>query len=294
MAIAWKLLAWSFGVLAIAYVAACVGLRLVQAQLIFKPTQAVEATPERLDLPYEEVWIEVGGENSGELHAWWLPAAESESAPVLLYLHGNGGNIEDTLTRAQAFHEQGWSVLTFDYRGYGRSSPPFPSEARVYEDAEAAWRYLTQERQISPDRRVVYGHSLGGAIAIELATRQPQMAGLVVDCSFTTVVDLASRTALYGLFPLDWIVTERFASLEKVPRLAVPVLFLHGTADAVVPPDMSRTLYEATPQPKTLHYVEGAGHFNYLSDEARKQDYLEGLTQFVEAVTAPVTSSSLP
>lgn len=271
------------------YGVASLGLRLFQRHLIFRPTAALSTLPEDVQLSAQEVWIEVPGSAEGDrLHGWWIPAATPET-PVVLYLHGNGGNVSNTLDRAKAYHQAGWSVLTVDYRGYGRSTPRFPSEEQVYVDAAAAWQYLVEDRGISPDRIVIYGHSLGGAIAIELATQQPEAGALVVDCSFTSVADVAGREPLYGLFPLRWLVVDDFNSLAKVPNLKMPVLFIHGTEDTVIPPDMSRTLYEAAPQPKRLYFVEGAGHFNFV--QVAPQEYVQVLSSFVEdAIARPSVS----
>lgn len=131
-----------------------------------------------------------------------------------------------------------------------------------YDDAEAAWSYLTQTLNMDVGNIIVFGHSLGGAIAIDLATQHPEMAGLIVEGSFTSMLDMSHRTKNFGFLPIDWILTQRFDSLQKTKRLTMPVLYVHGTDDDIVPPDMSERLYAATPSPKELLLVPGAGHMD--------------------------------
>lgn len=132
-------------------------LRLGQSRLIFHPSSTLDATPADVNLSYEDVRLAA---EPGYAHAWWIPAATA-NAPVLLYLHGNASNIGDLVHRADRFHQLGFAVLLLDYRGYGLSSPVFPTEAIVYEDAQLAWIHLTQARQIPPQQIVVFGQSLG-------------------------------------------------------------------------------------------------------------------------------------
>jgi hypothetical protein len=146
--------------------------------------------------------------------------------------------------------------------GYGLSEGQFPSETRVYEDAARAWQYLVEERQISPQQIIIYGHSLGGAIAIDLAVKHPDAAGLIVESSFTSMREMVYRRNIYRAFPVDLILTQRFESIKKVPSLKMPVLFFHGTADSTIPVFMSEKLYAAAGEPKILVIVEGAGHNN--------------------------------
>jgi fermentation-respiration switch protein FrsA (DUF1100 family) len=178
----------------------------------------------------------------------------------MLYLHGNGLNIGANADYAVRWQRLGLSVLLFDYRGYGQSEGAFPSEAAVYQDADAAWRYLTEDRGIAPEEILIYGHSLGGAIAIDLAVRQPRAAGLIVESSFTSIRDMAYRTTPFGFLPIDQILTQRFDSIRKVPRLQVPVLYAHGAQDVQVPADMSEALYAATRSPKMLWISPTGGH----------------------------------
>lgn len=240
------------------YLGLCLLLRLGQARLIFHPSAELDATPAAENLVYADVQLPV---STGHLYGWWIPAV-APNPPVVLYLHGNGSNIGDLVNQADRLHHLGLSILLFDYRGYGRSSPPFPNEAIVYEDGEAAWQYLTQIRQIAPQQIVLFGESLGGAVAIELATRHSQAAGVIVQSSLTSMRDIADYTKLSCLFPTDWLLTQRFDSLAKVRSLQTPSLFIHGTADQTIPPGMSQALYAAAPHAKQLLLVPEATHTN--------------------------------
>ncbi len=270
-----KVLARVAVTLAIAYAVICLLLYFGQARLIFFPSPGVGITPREYSVAYQDVSIPVDG---GELHGWWLPA---DSRRALLYMHGNGGNIAYNLEQAIRFQRMGFSVLIFDYRGYGRSSGPFPSEKRVYQDAEAAWDHLTSDLHVPPGAVYLYGHSLGGAVAIEMAVRHPEAAGLIAEGTFTSAADLARRDPVFRLFPVRLILRERFESIEKVPRLRLPVLYLHGTVDRLVPSSESEHLLAASPEPKRLVFIPGGGHDNVALGDAEL--YLSAIRDFVAA-----------
>ncbi|MGB3695045.1 MAG: alpha/beta fold hydrolase [Spirulinaceae cyanobacterium] len=267
--------------LAIAYVGICVSLLFWQNHLIFFPAQTISFTPKSLGMVYEDIWLEVGEGES--LHGWWLPA-NSETKGVLLYLHGNGGNVSDNLEHARRFQQMGFSVFIFDYRGYGYSEGDFPTEAQVYKDAGIAWDYLVKTRQIEPQNIFLYGHSLGGAIAIDLAVKQPEIAGLIVQGSFTSMKDMSVVRKEYRLFP-NFLVHQEFDSMSKIENLKMPVLVIHGTSDGTVPHTMSEELYEALLVPKQLYLVPNAGH-NDLATVAGPQ-YQQKIKEFVELIVSP-------
>ena len=184
----------------------------------------------------------------------------ASDAPTFLYLHGNDYNLANHLEQTLRLHDLGYNVLLVDYRGYGKSSGGAPSETKMYEDAEAAWQYLLKVRGVKPQQAFIYGHSLGGAIAIDLAIRHPEAAGLVTEGTFTSMVDMGKLD--YGYLPVDWLVNQRFESLEKISRLKMPVLFIHGTWDNLIPYQMAQQLYDAAPQPKKLMLIKGGQHNN--------------------------------
>lgn len=257
-----------------------------QTRLIFFPDAVLESTPAVVGVPYEEVWIPLrNGQGVTErIHGWWMPVSQQERG-ALLYFHGNGGNIGSNVNHAARFHRMGLSVLLVDYRGYGQSEGAFPQEATVYQDAQAAWNYLTQQRGYRPEQVMIFGHSLGGAIAINLAVQQPQAAGLIVQGSFTSMGEMAHRTTPFSFLPINWLLTQRFNSIEKVSRLEMPVFYIHGVEDREVPADMSQSLYEASPTPKHIWLVPGAGH-NGLADVAG-QAFFDQIKAFLDLSLYP-------
>jgi pimeloyl-ACP methyl ester carboxylesterase len=227
--------------------ASCAILDTVERELVFRPRTADWAGYSPAILNEEEVWIPVGGGTS-RLNGWWLASPGAEY--TLVYFHGARVNLSGSVYRLRGFREAGFNVLAIDYRGFGRSSPLLPSEETVYEDAEAAWNWL-DARVPERSRRIIYGHSLGGPIAAETALRGGGAAALVLESSFTS---LAEMTKLGGLL------TQRMDLLDKLARLDLPVLVVHGADDTIVPPEMARRLYAAARGPKRLVMVEGAAH----------------------------------
>lgn len=280
----------------LAYLAFCFYVYHEQRHEIFLPSPVLQTTPDRVGMRYEVVRIPSGsGSERGEMYGWWIPA-EQPDAPTFLYLHGNDMNISHVQDIAHAFrlHSMGFNLLMMDYRGYGKSTGGEPSEAKVYEDAEAAWDYLTKRLGASPganasrgagasqhasasQRIFIYGHSLGGAIAIDLASHHPEAAGLIAESTFTTMAAMGKRE--YRYLPVDWLLNQRFESLEKVGQLKIPVLYIHGTKDTLIPYRMSETLFAKSPQPKYLKLIEGGGHGN--SSILGWVEYREAFTEFV-------------
>ncbi|MEL6469747.1 MAG: alpha/beta fold hydrolase [Cyanobacteria bacterium J06623_4] len=286
-----------------AYLSTCLFLRIRQRKLIYRPAEELSLQPDdsAFNLPYEDVWIPVSG-SSERLHGWWIPApAEREnfivlpnepsdilaSPKVMLYFCGVGRNMGDYnyLARVSAFRQLGFSVLVFDYRGYGLSDGGFPSEQQAYQDSQAAWRYLQDVRQIPPEQIMIYGESLGGAIALNLAIQHPEASGLILQSTFTSMTAAIRHRKLMKLFPVDWLLTERFNSLDNVRSLRVPVLFLHGSEDSVVPAHMSQQLYDAAPAPKQLFLISGADHVRIY--QPGPQSYLKAIEKFIEQTQSP-------
>jgi len=291
--------------LSLAYASAIAFLTWRQRHLIYRPRTELSMLPNNpaIGLSYEDVWIPVG-ESGDRLHGWWLPADPAseyiilpeepaqvlQSPKVMLYLCGVGRNMGDYnyLARVSAFRQLGFSVLVFDYRGYGRSEGDFPSEAQLYKDAQAAWQYLTDTRQISAEQIVIYGESLGGAIALDLALKHPNAGGLILQSTFTSMAEAVQQKAFTRWIPVDRMLTERFESLDKIDSLQVPVLFLHGTADSVVPDKMSHRLYNAAPAPKQLHLIPAADHVRiYQPGEA---SYLRAIQVFTQTLPTGIAT----
>jgi uncharacterized protein len=246
-------------VLVLVYGVGCVGLYGAQRYLVFKPDTSLRTAP--ADYPFPVQDIALAGEPQQTLHGWWV-AAPDPGAKVVLYLHGNDGNVSTNMDGIADLRELGYSVFLIDYRGYGASDGGFPSEQGVYRDAQSGWEYLVRERGVNPVNLVIYGHSLGGAIAIELALHHPEAAALVVESSFTSIHDLARLEARFVPFPVGPFLNQRFDSIDKVGRLTLPVLYIHGTADEIVPFDMGKALYHATPAARGFVAVREGRHEN--------------------------------
>ncbi len=231
-------------------------------QLIYFPERTLPAAPERMGLRHRELAPRTG--DGEQLHGWWI---ESRSATIghLLLCHGNAGNIADRLLHAALLSAAGFDVLLFDYRGYGASTGT-PSEEGTYRDARAALRCLLEQPEVDPRRVVYLGESLGGAIALELALFSPP-AGLVLLSTFTSVRALAR--VHYPFFPAG-VVPDAYPSLQRIPRLAAPLLLLHGDQDEIVPIAHAHELFEAAPEPKALHMFAGVGHNDLVSDAGRE------------------------
>jgi pimeloyl-ACP methyl ester carboxylesterase len=239
--------------------ATCLGVYGAQRYLVFEPDRTLHAASADYPFPVHDVGIAIPGKPGQTLHGWWIPAANPR-AKVVLYLHGNDGNVSTSMDGIAPLRELGNSVFMIDYRGYGASGGGFPSEAGVYQDAQSAWDYLVHERGMNPANLFIYGHSLGGAIATELALRHPEAAGLVVESSFTSIYDMAMLEARYALLPVNLFLNQRFDSIAKVGQLRLPVLYIHGTADETVPFEMGQALYRATPAARGFVAVPSGKH----------------------------------
>lgn len=257
--------------------AGCVFLEAKERELVFRPVRDYARTPADLALAYEDVWLSVPRpEGAGEerVHGWWLPAGKAD-APSVLYLHGVRWSLGNNLFRIARWHQLGFNVLAVDYRGFGRSDGDLPSEAQIYADARAAWGEL-QRREPRIERRFIYGHSLGAAVALNLAATEDGTAGVIAESGFTSLADVVGEK--YA--PVGLLLSQKFEALERVKDIRVPVLFVHGTADSIVPFTMSRRLYEAAREPKRLLIIEGGTHSNFGG---------VGLAEYRQAVDELVT-----
>lgn len=204
------------------------------------------------ELTTEDVWFQAP--DGVGLHGWWI--AHPEARGTILYCHGSSGSIVHRVDVFVGLARLRMNVLAFDYRGYGQSAG-VPSEHGLFTDVRAAYDHLVGPLAQQPERLLLFGHSLGGAVAID-AARDRAAAGLVVEASFTDLKDMA-RT-LYPQLPLHWVCRNEFRSVEKVAELRLPKLFVHGTADATVPLGVGRRLFEVAAEPKELYLVDRGGH----------------------------------
>ncbi|MBI6853975.1 alpha/beta hydrolase [Pseudomonas cichorii] len=229
---------------------------------------------------------------SQNIHAWWWPATRKD-APAILYLHGSRWNLTGQLFRIEQLRALGFSILAIDYRGFGQSMGQLPSEDTVYEDARIAWDRLKQ-LQPDPQRRLIYGHSLGGAVAVDLAAElgrdareddtPTQARGLIIESTFTNLADVAAAIANTSL-PVRWLLSQKFDSLDKIADIHMPVLIVHGTDDRYVPARFSEALFEAAQEPKNLLLVPGGTHNNSM--RLGRQAYSQAIQTLLKATASP-------
>jgi fermentation-respiration switch protein FrsA (DUF1100 family) len=213
--------------------------------------------------------LEVAVNDREKLAALYLP--NSQATYTLLFVHGNAEDLGDIRSNLEQFRTWGFGVFAFDYRGYGLSDGQ-PSEQKAYEDTAAAYQYLTQQLQVPASRIIVYGRSLGGASAVELAT-QKQFAGLILDCTFTSVFRV--------ILPFPILPFEKFNSLKKMNQVHCPLLVMHGEADRIVPFSHSPQLYAAAAEPKLSFWVPEAGHDLMAGAGDRQRKILESFQELI-------------
>ena len=258
---------------AVAYLAICLLMWLFQERLLFLPGipgRALEATPQALGLPFEEVTLATA--DAVRLHGWWVPAPGARH--TVLHLHGNAGNVSHRLQVLQVLHELGVNVLLFDWRGYGRSDGK-PTEAGLQQDADAAWAYLTQQRGIAPRDIVLHGQSMGGPFAAGLAARV-RPAGLILESTFTSVPEMAAQ--LYWWLPARWLARLRLDTLGALAEVRCPVLVVHSQADEIIPYTHGERLYAAAREPKRLLTIGGDHNAGFWSS---RDAYAAGLRDFL-------------
>lgn len=265
---------------------------LLQAKLIYFPSRHIDATPRDVGLTYEDLKLTTA--DGVRISAWYVPIADTRTArdpslpaqandgasltaaPTILFFHGNAGNNGDRLAELKVLHHLGFNVLIVDYRGYG-ASEGHPGEQGTYLDAQAAWRYLTETRGLPKGRIVIMGESLGGAVAIDLASRISPGA-LVAQSTFTSLADVGSIH--YPLLPVRLILRHRYDSIDKVGRITCPKLFFHSTDDSLIPLSNGRTLFAAAAEPK--QFIETPGEHNsggFMYSDA----YAAKLKAFIDA-----------
>lgn len=244
----------------------CATLDEKQRQWIFQPSDRAWGGSAHLAQGMDDVWIEFDSRVTRgpvRLHGLWLEAAAPRAdAPVLLYLHGARWNVAGSASRIRRMQELGFAVLAIDYRGFGKSTSALPSEDMAYEDARAAWDWLAARHPQRP--RYIFGHSLGGAIAIDLAARVHDEQGTIVEGTFTSIPDVASSFR-WGWLPVGPLITQRFEAVDKVARIGSPLLVVHGAQDRLIPSDLGRRLFDAATGRKRFILVEGGSHHSTMA-----------------------------
>jgi len=264
------------------YVGICVLIWLFQNRMIFFPSSPWDATPADVGLDYQELMLDA----SGKQISAWLMLHERPRARVIFF-HGNAGNISHRLDMLYILHQLACEVLIVDYQGYGRSQGK-PSEAATYQDAQACWDFMqtrAEQDEKDPNARrlplVIFGKSLGGAVAVDLASKR-KSDGLIVESSFSSVPDMGAR--LYPWLPVRLLSRTRYHSVGKIPKVDAPKLFLHSPQDEIVPYALGRKLFEAAKEPKQWVNLSGGHNDGFL---VSKGTYLDGLNRFLDALTQP-------
>jgi len=247
------------------------GLFLFQSRLVYFPMSKMDGSPEDMGLSYEDVRLTAS--DGVELHGWFVPAEGARG--VVLFCHGNAGNISHRLETMALIHGLGLSVFIFDYRGYGQSEGK-PSEEGTYKDAWAAWQYLTRDRDMAPKDIVVWGRSLGGPIAAWLA-REATPGALILESTFTSIPDIGAK--LYPFLPVRLIARIGYNTGEYVSNVKCPVLVVHSPQDRLVYFEFGCRLFEAAPEPKEFLKITGDHNNGFLVSGAI---YRDGVDAFLK------------
>ncbi len=249
-------------------------LYLLQDRMVFLsnlPGRSLTASPNHIGLNYEDVSLATS--DNEDLHGWYIPAANPSG--VLLFFHGNAGNISHRMDSIKIFHELGLDVLIIDYRGYGQSSGK-ASEQGTYLDAQSAWEYLVNNRGITPDNIVIFGRSLGAAVASWLAARTSPGAVILESC-FTSGLDMADR--LYPFLPVRLITRLKYPVIDYVKRFSSPLLVVHSRQDEIIPFDMGQSIFAAAPEPKEMLVLTGDHNGGFLLN---RDQYLVAIGKFLD------------
>ncbi len=239
------------------------------------PGRTLTMTPADVGMDYQDVSIETT--DGVILHGWFIAGRSSQ---VLLFFHGNAGNISHRLDSIAQFQDLGLSVLIIDYRGYGQSAGR-TTEMGIYRDADAAWRYLIDDRGIVASDIVIFGRSLGASVASRLASENQPMA-LIVESSFTSIPDIAQD--LYPWLPVRWLSRLSHATRDHVRNVRCPILIVHSRDDEIIPFHHGEAIFASANEPRTLLTIRGGHNDAYLLDG---RAYVEGLRAFLAGLSSP-------
>ena len=257
------------------------GIRWIETALTFHPERWKPG--ERWNLPQggEEVWLTTS--DRLRLHGWFINSRQRPAAATVIFFHGNGGNINSLGWLGEALARRGFDVLLFDYRGYGRSEGAVSGEQGIYNDADAAYDYVLNERGTRPGRLVLYGQSLGTTAVADVASRR-EVGAIILESGLSSANDMAASMFPWLPSRLHSLGENRFESARKLSSVRCPVLVTHNDPDPTIPTEQGRKLYEAANEPKKLIIIPGAGHgVSCVAGEA----YLDTVAGFIrEAVQA--------
>jgi pimeloyl-ACP methyl ester carboxylesterase len=270
------------------YISYCLRFYINQGRILYWPNLPFDIKSRDRDIPHEEIWLRTADGLS--LSAWYVPALEEEIGTekdagrenstekfVILFCHGNVGNISQRIDTFKIFRDLGLSTFIFDYRGYG-SSQGRPTEKGTYLDAEAAWNWLLHEMGIKPENIIIFGRSLGGGVASYLAAKFRSRA-LVIESSFTSTVDVAARH--FPLLPVNLLTRFKYETAKRLKEIACPVLIIHSPDDDAIPYEHGLKLYQTANPPKHFLRIRGNHYHGFLNSGSR---YVKGLKEFIDSL----------
>ena len=262
------------------YAGATAFVAIGQKRYIYRPDRRVDGTPEDAGLPYDDARFFTA--DAKKLHGWFVPATNSNTAaPTVLFCHGNAGDIADRVESLRVFHQMGFNGFVFDYRGYGNSSAEAPSEEGTRRDASAAWKYLTKERGLPPESIAIYGRSLGGAVACQLAG-EVTPGCLILESTFASIPAMATK--MFPILPVNFFCAYRYDNTAAITGIHVPLLLAHSKADRTCPYHQGRAVFEAANQPRT--FVELNGQHNELAFDTTPE-YRQVFADFIRRHCGP-------
>lgn len=269
-----KMIIWLIAAVLILFVAVTTYLYFYQKNFVYFPSADIANKPEAVGLEYEDVRIMI--RDGEEIHGWYIPSQTSNDSArkVVLFCHGNAGNISHRLPTAVMFAGQKIDLLMFDYRGYGLSDGE-PGEQATYEDALGAYKWLIDEKKYKPSDIILFGRSLGGAVSIDLAGKV-KCGGIIVESAFTSAVEVGKKA--FPILPIGLLLKHRYDSIGKISTIDCPKLFVHSPQDDIIPYEMGRALFETAQQPKAFYDIFGRHNDRgYLDDEA----YIKTVRDFI-------------
>ena len=244
--------------------------RYFEHKSLYFPMKEIEYVPSDVGLSYEDIYLDT--DDGVRLNAWLIPAENSRY--TLLFCHGNGGNVSHRIEKVLMLNKLGLNIFIFDYRGYGGSNGR-PSEQGFYKDARASYNYLVSEKGLSPDEIILYGESLGGAVAVELASKR-KVRALITECTLSSAKDVAK--VIYPFLP-GFLISSKFDSTGKIKEIIIPKLIIHSQNDEIIPFGQSVRLFEAAPDPKKHLVLIGSHNTCYMDS---KDLYTSGIRDFLE------------
>lgn len=268
-----KMLITLVSLMAIGYIVICANMYLMQRQLMYRP-EKLHTNPDPSEWgAHDMTVVNLTTEDGLQLKAWYKSPEPNKL--TLLYLHGNAGHLGNRINKLRPLLDYGYGLLLLSYRGYG-GNPGNPTEQGLYLDAHAAMHFL-QQQGIPSTHILLYGESLGSGVAVQMAVDYPAIAGLVLEAPYTSMGDAAQYH--YPFLPARWLVKDQFANLQKIQRVTVPILIMHGEVDDVVPITMGKTLFAAANEPKMARFYPQKNHSEFI--ESAAQDVLEFVAKYV-------------